>query len=229
MQGDGQMHAEGQGYGGEPMHLRHPRGGRRGAWVHDGFYARFALGFGAFTESLIPESGDDDFDSDDVAAVVGGFSTASEVAFGGTLGRGLVLGGGVYSTSVVSSTLTLDEDEPVVPPDEVAPPQQNLTLVGPFVDWYLNPRRGWHLQGGLGFALLTGVNLDSGRIRARNAAYGGGVMLGAGYEFWAAPSWSVGVLGRFVGALLVEEDDAGRDWLHAVAAFPQLLLTATYH
>jgi hypothetical protein len=201
---------------------------------HDGFYAHFGLGFSGYSDALksdevTPPGGGAETT---VEGVVTGFATVSEVAVGGTIGTGFVLGLGLWSTTALTTTFTPvdDDDLPagVGVPEEFARPE-NFVIVGPFIDWFFNPRRGVHFQAALGLATLSGINTESPRLRDRDTAFGGGLMLGLGHEWWVAGNWGVGVLGRLTAGIVTEEDDAGARWNHLVFAFPSMLFTATYH
>ena len=152
--------------------------------------------------------------------------TASELAIGGTLGRGLVLGGGLYGANVLTYTVTVERGEEA-PPELLRPSQ--LALIGPFVDWYTDPTRGFHLQGSLGLALGVGLEPERTQLHFREPGVGGGLMLGFGYEWWIGDDWSMGVLGRLGIAVLGEEDDRGRDFSRVAVSSPAFLLSVTYH
>lgn len=202
---------------------------RPGVHTHDGFYFRAGTGLGVMTEDLRSES----------SSVYGGkvkgngtgFSTVSELAFGGTIARGFVLGGGIYSAELVSATFRVTKDSAGMPPPELDPERRNFTLVGPFIDWYFNEHRGLHVQFALGFASLSAVRIGSvpwEEDHPYNAA-GGGVMLGLGYEWWIGEEWSMGVLARITGAYLSGKDDAGVRWYHGLGTGPSPMFTLTYH
>jgi hypothetical protein len=194
--------------------------------THDGFYMRFGLGFGGFHDYLVADSGD----GFSHAGTVTGMGTASEFALGGTPARGLVIGGGIYGMSVLASDfIAEDEAFDAGLPTEINPSPRNLSLIGPFIDYYPDPRNGMHLQAALGFAGLTGIRRDHVRFRDDDIAIGGGLMFGAGYEWWVADEWSVGVLGRVMGAALFQGDDDGADWIHWVVTVPSVLFSVTYH
>jgi hypothetical protein len=204
---------------------------RPGVHEHDGFYVHFGLGFGGYTDALSSEDrvNAESGAAEDVDGVITGFATVSELAIGGTVGRGFVLGLGVWSTSVYTTTFTPQDEDDFVLPSEFQRPE-NFAVGGIFADWYFNARRGLHLQLGLGFATLNGVNPESPRsVRDRDPAIGGGLMLGIGHEWWVGEQWGVGVLGRLTAGVLTEEDDAGAKFTHVVASFPAMLVTATYH
>jgi len=206
-----------------------PRIEQPGVHEHDGFYAHFGLGFGGYTDTVSTEDRVNAAGQpENVDGVITGFATVSEVALGGTVGRGFVLGLGIYSTTVYTSTFTPDNESNVVAPVEVQRPE-NFALGALFADWYFNPHRGLHLQMGLGFATITGLNPESPRgVRDRDPAIGGGLMLGIGHEWWVGEQWGIGVLGRLTAGVLTEKDGDAR-WTHFAAAFPTMLVTATYH
>src|SRR5689334_5231402 len=74
----------------------------QGAHVHDGFYFRIATGFGVMDERLnadeLPGGGS-------IEARNRGIATTSDLAIGGTVAPGWVIGGGIYSLDLIASTL----------------------------------------------------------------------------------------------------------------------------
>jgi hypothetical protein len=200
-----------------------------GVHEHDGFYLRVALGFAAMSDGLSARMGDYE--------AVGrstGIATASELAIGGTPARGLVVGFGIYGSNVVASDFIPDADTKydlsAGLPAGVSLSGANFVLLGPFFDYYLFPTRGYHIQAALGFAALSGtrVGFDQLKVSDNDPALGGGLMFGIGYEWWIGNQWSLGVLGRFSGAILGHEINNVR-WLHVVGVAPGLLFGITYH
>jgi len=192
---------------------------------HDGFYARLGLGFSAFGDTLVPE----DEAAEDRGGhhnSVSGFATVSEIALGGTPATGFVVGGGIFSVSVVTTSVNQVAGE--VLPDELAHPE-NFAVVGPFFDWYFYPRRGLHVEGALGLAAVSGLQPERARFEDRNVALGLGAVAGIGYEWWVGDDWGLGILGRMSGGVAGEETDANVRWLHFVGASPSVLFSATYH
>jgi hypothetical protein len=206
------------------MERRHRKPLRPGVRQHDGFYARFGLGFSGFGDTVASEATTGNSFRDQ--GLVTGLGTVSEIAFGGTIKNGFVLGGGVYSASIETPFVFEGRGRPL--PSEFRRPD-SFTVVGIMGDFYPNPRRGLHLQAALGFAVLTGLNPGGDIWRDRHAAVGGGAMVGIGYEWWVGEQWSIGVLGRGTAAVMTEDDATGARWFHFAAAWPSLLFTVTYH
>jgi len=193
---------------------------------HDGLYLRLGTGFGAYNERLISDSRGSR--TDEVQGRSTGFAVMTEFAVGGTVARGFVLGGGVYNADVLASRLSVEEDAGI--PDELDAASRNFTLIGPFGDWYFDPRAGFHAQAALGFAQLHGIDVSGGNVDEHRYHAGGvGLMVGAGYEWWVGEQWSLGILGRLMAAAVVGQDDDGADWFHGISTFPAVLLSITYH
>jgi hypothetical protein len=191
---------------------------------HDGLYGRFGLGFSGFGDTVAQEGPTGNSFRDQ--SLVTGFSTVSELAFGGTIKDGFVLGGGFYSASVETPFVFEGSGRPL-PPEFRRP--DLFGLVGIMGDFYPNPRRGLHLQAALGVAGLTGLNPGGSIWSERHLAVGGGGMLGVGYEWWVGEQWSMGILARGTVGAMAEDDAHGARWFHFVAAWPSILFTVTYH
>jgi hypothetical protein len=190
----------------------------RGVHLHDGFYLRLGIGFGSYDESLKQDGASEE-------SHVTGLASVGEIAVGGTIAPGLILGGGVWSSSLLASDRTIRGP---MPPAEVIDSKADCSLVGPFVDWYFDPGKGLHLQAAFGFATVRGYSLD-GETNTDEAAVGGGAMIGFGYEWWVSQQWSFGILGRLTGVLATGTDATGTRWLHGVGTSPSILFTATYN
>jgi hypothetical protein len=188
--------------------------------MHDGFYLRVANGFGAFDERLSAEQGETEGRNR-------GIATLGELALGGSITPGWVIGGGIYTCDVLATTF---RGSGAAVPTELDPGLRGVTLIGPFVDVYLDPRRGLHLQGSLGLATLTPrVFGHAATERSEYLAVGGGLMFGAGYDVWIADEWSLGVLARSTVAFVAGDDEQETSFRHLVLTSPGLLVTLTYH
>jgi hypothetical protein len=153
--------------------------------THDGFYFEAALGLGFATVS-----GPAGQSSHGVAAL-------PSLLAGGTPLRGLVLGGGLIGAVGFAPSGALVAG---APSDPASPrdPSLSLAIVGPFVDYFPDPRGGFHLQALGGYAELAARQSDD--ALAANPA-GVGFALGVGQELWIGEQWSAGLLGRFAFAL----------------------------
>jgi hypothetical protein len=195
--------------------------------VHDGFYLRFASGFGAYAETFKSESSE--LYSGEVHARTRGLATLGELALGGSLRPGLVLGVGIYSAELISGSSRVSRKSADVPPPELEPEFRSLGIVGPFVDWYPNPRRGFHVQAAVGVAGMGTAFDDFGDSDEDYSAGGAGVVLGIGHEWWIGDQWSLGASARNTLALVTGKDNSGVRWVHGIATIPSLLMTLTYH
>jgi hypothetical protein len=104
-------------------------------------------------------------------------------SLGGTPAEGIVLGGmlaGMQSNSPSSSGGSVAGVSGV-----------GIVLIAPFIDWYPNDKKGWHVGGALGFG---GVGVDRGDASTLQSLSLGGRASG-GYDFWVGSQWSIGVIG----------------------------------
>jgi hypothetical protein len=198
--------------------------------VHNGFYVRYGIGLGAYFERANTQPSDRY--GGKLRTRARGFTVASEFAMGGTPWDGLVLGGGVYTTEVYTSSVILNHEEATEDPavKRVAIESRNIDLVAMFIDRYFVPTLGLHVQAALGIAsqlgLTTATNLNADR---NYIPVGAGLMLGLGYETWLSHELSLGFLARFGGAILFGRDANEVAWVHYITTNPAFLVTVTYH
>jgi hypothetical protein len=193
-----------------------------GVHTHDGFYLRLGIGFASTSGTVKRSSGG--FDAPDTDQ--SGAGVASELAFGGTVAPGLVIGGGIWGASVPSPEYETSGTS--TDGDSLA-----LSSIGPFIDYYFDPNGGGHLQA----AIALGVASQSkGDLDSAYTGTGYSLMLGGGYEWWVGEQWSLGVLARvqyFNVSGHPDDDIAGisADDIDVEASFfvPALLLSITYH
>lgn len=97
--------------------------------THDGLYVRVAVGPGASLGHLAIDAGG--------GGDSRGVNVSTQLAIGWTVRPGLVIGVGTF---------------PMVTPgpryDGIDAGGQHVSATGPFVDYYVDPRRGLHLFGG---------------------------------------------------------------------------------
>jgi hypothetical protein len=134
-----------------------------GAYLHDGLYVRYSIG-----PSYVEATGD----GPSGTVTAGGAGVSEILAIGGTPGRGLVLAGAAIANLAAPT---------------VAGTQRLVTVVtyGLLVDWFPDPRAGWHFGGAAGLGFL-------GYGDARGYSVGGSLF--AGYDFWVAAQWAIGAL-----------------------------------
>jgi hypothetical protein len=202
----------------------------RGLHEHDGFYLRMGIGFGRLYAKMHSDDSAQLGGSVDGSLAGGGLS--AEFSLGGTIAPGLVLGGGFWGIGAGNPGMRHLE----VGGASHAPltlQSAGLGLLGPFVDYYLNPKTGLHFQGALGLGTLNvtrSITDASGHIVEDKKQAGGlGFMLGAGYEWWVGEQWSIGGILRMV---YVSTETNGNDnterWSYIGLAAPELLFVATY-
>jgi hypothetical protein len=198
-----------------------------GARVHDGFYLRASSGFAVYDER---------FESDELplgGSLDGrnrGFASVSDLAIGGTVAPGWVIGGGIFSADLVASTLRISGSGLAAPPAELDPGLRSISLFGPFVDWYPNVRGGFHARAAVGLSTLTPrVFGHPSTQRSEYLAVGGGLVLGVGYDWWVADEWSIGIMSQVTARLMTGKDDTDTKWTHLVTTTPGLYVCLTYH
>ncbi|HEV7559032.1 MAG TPA: hypothetical protein VGO00_26345, partial [Kofleriaceae bacterium] len=98
---------------------------------HAGLHLRLGLGSGYATGST---------SVDDLSADVTGVPISTEISVGTTIAPGLVVGGGTFSMIVPSPSYA-----------GMSSGANHISGTGPFVDYYLDPHRGTHLQAALLF------------------------------------------------------------------------------
>ncbi len=188
------------------------------ARLHDGFYFRGAVGFGTLASgSVTPPGGGGD-------VKLAGSGPAVELAFGGTLSSGLVVGGGIYGMSIGSPSYSRNSAS-------VDGGAALVSTVGPFIDWYPNPAGGFHFQVSIGWAILSaGKGSKTPTYPARDQSGNGFALLGgAGYEWWIADQWSLGVIARVQYASGSVKGDGDTDSTSVSLLMPALLVGVTYH
>jgi hypothetical protein len=144
-------------------------------YVHHGFYLRFGAGV-----SFLDLTGDGPAGG----ARLSGFGPALTLAIGGTLEDGLVVAGTWHLALGASS-----------PPAGPLEGHGNLFVfseqLGLLVDWYPDPRGGWHVGGAVGVGLL-GADAVNGSVGGLSGVDAMASLLG-GYDWWIARKWTLGV------------------------------------
>lgn len=224
---------------GPPASPDSPAGSR--PHMHDGFFFRAGAGFGRAWGSV---TNDPSMYGD---VEVSSWAIPVELALGGTVAPGVVIGGGSYGAYLPKVRYVGDVRDPVDPQSEGANAMfygewAVVSSVGPFIAWYPNPARGLFVQAAPLFVAGSATQgyqspqiYSPKRCQTDGDCYyyptyppkdvegtGFGLMLGAGYDFWISDEWSVGGLVRVMYARFSDEADVS-------VLIPALLGTVTYH
>lgn len=193
-----------------------------GAYSHGGFYLRVGFGVGYLEDSMRLDQ-ETAAPTSSVAMTLRGVAVGFDAAVGGTV-NGIVIGVELLGADVYDPSLRYQGNRQPFGLDTVT-----LMLIGPMIDYYPDPERGFHLQLAAGYSELFGEDAEGNSTV--NNPQGGGLSAGIGYEFWLHPEFSVGFMGRVGYSYLVVHDTlAGvpvreRDSI----LLPTLELTMTYH
>jgi hypothetical protein len=197
---------------------------------HHGLYVRIAGGASYFSDSV----------ESDVLPLIGtvdgtlkGGAISTELAVGGSIKPGFVVGGAVFISHLPAPSATNAESKGPFGTTSIPPidfDSTTMTVFGPFVDYYFDPNGGLHALAAAGYGILSlGQGNDRGtgnRTVQEQTGNGFAVVLGGGYEWWVSNSWGVGVLGQLMVGLGSGEDSTGHTWTHHVLV-PGLFATAT--
>jgi hypothetical protein len=186
-----------------------------GVRTHDGFYLRLGIGLGYGTGEVRPNGSSSELS-------VSGTALAVELSVGGTPAPGLVLGVGSFGAGLPKTTYEQGGFE-------ADAGQLILSSIGPFVDWYVDPHGGGHVQAGIAYAV--GQQEKGDDLPENYAGSGFALMAGAGYEFWTGEQWGVGVLGRiqyFKGTGTGDDPSLGFEYDFSMLV-PAILFSATHH
>jgi hypothetical protein len=195
---------------------------------HHGIYVRVAGGLGFFSDAVdsdpLPPLGST------AEGTLKGVAINTELAVGGSIAPGLVLGGALFVNHMPSLKTTdgqIHTGSFTTFTNEIDFDPTTLTVIGPFGDYYFDPTGGFHVQASLGYGILS---LGQGRgapipIRDQTGS-GFSAEVGVGYEWWVSSSWGVGVLGQLMFGLGSGKDTGDNTWRHRVL-IPGLLVSAT--
>jgi hypothetical protein len=147
------------------------------------------------------------------------------ISIGGTPSKGFVFGGTLGFAYLPRPTITLDGKTQYA--NEPGTNQTGLWYeVGPFIDVYPNPTKGFRIHGAITFAYLDKPRpvADESSDNAAGIAFSGGV----GYDLWIGNQWSVGVLGKLTyGSLSTIRHAFGVNNQSFIS--PSLMVSFVYH
>jgi len=154
------------------------------AKMHDGFHFQAQLGLGYYSTSA---------DAAGLDQSISGVTFPGAILLGGTLMKGLVLGGGLVVDYAPSPTFEQNGVE--VSGADIS---QYIIGLGAYADYYLDPAKGGlHFQAMIGWG---GLETSSNGNAGGSDPTGLYTHFGGGYDFWVTDQWSAGVLGRLTYA-----------------------------
>jgi hypothetical protein len=171
---------------------------------------------------------------------LGGAGGSLEVALGGTPGRGFVVGGLLFFHTLREPELEREDPLSGQPPSVGLGGSLTFVYLGPFVDWFVDERGGFHFGGGLGLAAAVAPApepaADEEQLFENIGGVGGALTLQVGYDFFVGSEWSLGPLLRFTAASLRgQAEETARDGTTVTAEEDDrfvaiaLMFTALYH
>jgi hypothetical protein len=191
---------------------------RTGAYHHDGLYLRFGVGGGWMYGQMESDALPRDLETK-------GLTVPLEFAVGGTPVAGIVIGVGYYGLLLPALSYQMSGGG-MAEVDEQAKFGAFAAVVGPFVDFYVRPAFGVHLQASPTLVYFAPGQSDTVNVKLRGLGFG--AMLGAGYEIWVAKEWGGGWLLRVQGAMVKLEDEDGNEYDY-LSIMPTGLFTITFH
>lgn len=181
--------------------------------AHDGFYLRAGIGPGYALGTNSAGS------ADGAKADVRALDISTELAAGGTVLPGLVVGGGTFSMIAPAPKYEVSGASSTAG-------GHHVSGTGAFADYYFDPRQGLHAQLAV---LFTAGYLEGKDGKESGLGFGFGAMLGGGYELFVSDQISLGAVLRVTWyRLSVEGHDS-----HAKSTLslfsPALLFAMTVH
>jgi hypothetical protein len=180
------------------------------ARLHDGFYLRLSAGLGSLSASFDDKTANGE--------TLDGTNPAfgADFALGGSPRPGFVIGGALMYQG---GNLDLRRGLERAPSRGVS-----LAVAGFFIDFFPAPRRGFHLGGLIGPAVLAVKNVGDGL----KPTAGAGVAAWLGYDFWVGDEWSLGPTLKLVGAATGDTESDSSD-LSATSGAALLSFSILYH
>jgi hypothetical protein len=183
------------------------------ARLHDGFFARADAGLSGFVAGV---SG-----SASGRTRIYGIGQSGSIWIGGTPLPGLVVGGSLWTALIDPSFV---EKGALISPDDDS---VKLTLgrLGPFFDWYPNPRRGFHVQATIGLSVQ--VESDTKGHPIKPPGVGGAGAFALGYEWFLGNQFSMGLAARVAFGAVARSPSTGEE--RTFFEIPELAVTSTFH
>lgn len=174
-----------------------------GAFEHEGFYFRLALGPGFLVMSRSAETNAPHSARDFRDSRFTGLTFATELSIGGTPLPGLIVAGSLITQTHPAPELELEDGSTL----DLGDGNLSFVIIGVTADWYPRPQHGFHVGGTLGAAYAIARSVSAlGQI--------GGVGVGLsgliGRDFWLSGDWSLGPLVRLSLAYVTADHEQDR-------------------
>jgi hypothetical protein len=197
---------------------------------HHGLYVRVAGGVSYFSDAVksdpLPLFGT-------VDGTLKGASIGGQLAIGGSIFPGFVVGGSLFVNHMPSPSATDGESHNALGATSIGAidfDSTTVTVVGPFADYYFGRSSGLHVGAALGYGVLSlgqGTDRGTGNVRVQGQSGSGfAAVVQGGHEWWVSSSWGVGVLGQLMFGFGSGEDSTSHTWTHRILV-PGLFLSAT--
>jgi hypothetical protein len=133
----------------------------------------------------------------------------------------LVLGGTIWTARI--DPIFVENGKVTVPDDDSV--KLLLLRIGPLIDWYPEPDRGFHALAAAG--LMVQIETDTKGNPLEPIAFGASLSTGVGNEWFLSNELSLGILGRVSFGGLGRASPGGHE--RTLFVLPELALSATYH
>lgn len=145
-----------------------------------------------------------------------GVGFATGLLIGGTPVDGLTIGGGVFYQIVIEPDVEVRAGRRTLIRGTAVESGMDYLILGPFIDWYPNPSKGFHLGG------MPGVSTVGLEDDEENPSSGFGIAAWVGYQWWVAREWSIGPMLRFSASRTRRElslFDERTDWVDSTLGY----------
>lgn len=183
--------------------------------LHNGFFFRSSPGLALFA-ATVPDVG-----TLPRRSRAEGIGLSSALSMGATPASGLVLGATLWTVNLFPRFV---EDGVMTTPDDDSV-KLTVLRIGPFVDWYPNPRSGFHTS--FASTWMFQIERDSKGQPIRPIAMGPSFAIHTGYEWFLSNEFSLGGLAGVSFGRLAREVHGRSEVTPFV--MPEVALAVTYH
>lgn len=185
---------------------------------HDGFYLRIALGYAHLNaKSKLTES------TPTRELELSGGGAVFQISIGGSPTPGFVIGGMLLGHAFAEPDVEFDGGTT----DEANNTTFSVSAIGPFLQYYFDPKSGFYLQGFVGYVEAKTRYEIGGTDYQSEDTTGIGFGFGLGYDFWVGDQWSIGPEARLLYAK-IDYSGEGPDEEDTLV-IPTLSFAATFH